>query len=267
MNKSHPRFLGYKKKDEIKFRNEFAKLNARARNILISFEMNTWNGFYYHFLITHDAKEFDGMTSSGSLTKNELISFTRSMFNPNGQYSGELQEFEYRKSKLSSTARSALRYIGISLFETFYYRLVIQKEIIDFKHSPRCSGKTGPEVEEFVESFCAFLGVILPRKKDVIYFNPTNPQIPFIIDKKIKNKFISEFSNLSKSTKENLSRIGAEDIEGFYKAFISPQSPFNVILKEFGESTLFELLRFRSVLESHIKTMKRLPGDYKIQYK
>jgi hypothetical protein len=256
MNKYHQKFLAFHKKDEIRFQEELAKLSARARGVLKNADMQTWDAFYYHFLIIHDAGEFDRLRNSGYQTKEELLTFARTMLNPDRQYTKELEKFEFNKSILSSPAKSALKYIGISLFETFYYRLVIEKEVIDFKNGPRCGEKTRPEVEEFVESFCSFLGVKFPRKENVIYFNPNNPQIPFILDKKLKNAFLSEFVSLSKNTKANLTKIGADNMDGFYTAFISPKSSFNVILNEFGESTLLELLRFRSILKDYIKSKK-----------
>ncbi|MBW6479716.1 MAG: hypothetical protein K0B37_09830 [Bacteroidales bacterium] len=256
MNKNHPKYLAFKKKDRIRFQEKFTELSSRAKGILINFDMQTWDAFYYHFLINHDVGEFDVLRNVGNKTKEELLTFARSMLNPDGQYTRELEKFEFAKSSLSSLARSALRHTGISLFETFYYRLVIEKEVIDFKHGPRCGEKTLPEVVEFVEYFCSYLGVKRPRKENVIYFNPDNPKIPFIADLKLKKAFLSEFVNLSKNTKANLTNIGADNMDGFYTAFISPKSPFNVILKEFGESTLMELLRFRSTMKDHIKSKK-----------
>ena len=256
MNKNHPKFLAFHKKDEIRFQEELAKLSTRARGILKTADMQTWDAFYYHFLIIHDVGEFDQFRNSGYQTKEELLTLTRTILNPVGQYTRELEKFEFNKSILSSLAKSALKYIGISLFETFYYRLVIEKEVVDFKIGSRCGEKTRPEVEEFVESFCSFLGVKFPRKENVIYFNPNNPKIPFIVDNKLKKEFLSKFDNLSKTTKASLTKIGADNMDGFYTAFISPKSPFNVILNEFGESTLLELLRFRSILKDYIKSEK-----------
>lgn len=259
MNKKHPKFLAFNKKDRIRFQKKFTELSARAKGILETANMQTWDAFYYHFLVIHDVGEFDSLRNVGYHTKGELLNLTRTILNPNGQYTRELEKFELNKSYLSSYAKSALRHIGISLFETFYYRLVIEKEVIDFKSGHLCGEKTRPEVEEFVESFCSYLGVKLPRKENVIYFNPNNPKLPFIVDNKLKKAFLSEFVNLSKTTKASLTKIGADNMDGFYTAFISPKSPFNVILNEFGESTLIELLRFRSILKDNLKS-KRTSG-------
>jgi hypothetical protein len=256
MNKNHPKLLAFHKKDEIRFQEELTRLSTRARSILKTAEMLTWDAFYYHFLVIQDVGEFDILRNSGHQTKNELLTLTRTILNPDGQYTRELEKFEFEKSNLSSYAKSALRYFGISAFETFYYRLVIEKEVIDFKDGPWYGKRVRPEVEGFVEAFCSYLGVKVPRKENIIYFDPKNPRIPFIVDKKMKKVFQSKFDNLSKSTKLSLIKIGADNMDGFYTAFISPKSPFNVILNEFGESTLLELLRFRSILKDCIKSKK-----------
>lgn len=262
MKNNSTKFLAFNKNDETRFQAGYAELSIRARKALASSEIYTWSGLYYHFLIIHDIGEFDKLRFSGVLTQKELLTFARTILNPNGLFSAEMHEFDSRKSNLRPNAKATLLKIGISLFETFYYRLVIQREIIDIKSEYRCSGIIGTEVEEFVESFCLFLGIKRPRKEDVVYFNPKNPRIPFNTDRKLKNSFQTEFINLSRTTRANLSRIGADDMEGFYIAFMHPKSPFNLIFKEFEESTLLELLRFRSVLKDHIRTQKFLARSF-----
>jgi hypothetical protein len=259
MKSNHPKFLAFNKKDRIRFLQEFEKLSTKAKSALKYEGMDTWDGFYYHFLIIHNIGNFRHLRGVGNLTQLELIDFTRIMLNPDGQYSKELEKFEFDLTFLSPNAISALGYAGINLFETFYYRLIIEKEYIDFKSVRNCGELTRPEVEGFVESFCSFLGARMPTRENTLYFNPNNPKIPFVADTRLKNEFRTEFEFLSKTTKSKLIKIEADNIDGFYTAFISPKSPFNSILNEFGEQTLIELLRFRTSIKEYIKDKKDSP--------
>lgn len=256
MSKNHPKYLSFLKKDRDKFVVEMGKLSTRAKGILEYSDMQTWDAFYYHLFVNHDVSDFKCLRNSGINTEQELISLMRNILNPDGRYSREIEKFDYEFNLLNSRAKSVLRNIGISLFETFYYRFIIEKEVIDFSKERFCGKTIRPEVEKFVESFCSYLGVKVPKKEHIIYFDPNNPKIPFIADYRIKKLFLSEFENLSKTTRSHLIKIGADNIHGFYTAFISANSPFNIILNEFGESDLLELLKFRTILEENILPSK-----------
>jgi hypothetical protein len=253
MSKNHPKYLSFLKKDRDKFLVEMGKLSTRAKGILEYSDMQSWDAFYYHLFVSHDVSDFRSFRNSGIYTEKELMTLMRNILNPDGRYSKEIEKFDYEFNLLSSRAKSVLKHISISLFETFYYRIVIEKEVFDFSKTHYCSESIRSEVEEFAESFCSYLGVRFPKKDHIIYFDPNNPKIPFIADYKFKKLFLSEFENLSKTTRSHLIKIGADTIHGFYTAFISANSPFNIILSEFGESDLLELLRFRTILKDNIK--------------
>lgn len=253
MSKSNPKYLSFIKKDRKKFLTEFKKLSTRSKNVLIYNDIQSWDSFYYHMFINHDIKNFQVYRNSGINTEKELITLMRNILNPDGRYNNEIEKFESELDKLSSHARSAIRNIGISLFETFYFRYVIEKEIIEINNVSYCPKIALLEIEKFVESFCSYLGVKVPKKKPIIYFDPNNPRIPFIPNSKIKKTFSSEFNNLNKTIKSQLTKMDANSIQGFYLAFISPDSQFNQIFQEVGESNLLEILRFRSILKDTIR--------------
>jgi len=254
MSKNHPKYLSFLKKDRDKFIVEMEKLSTRAKGILEYSDMQSWDAFYYHLFVNHDVTDFRSFRNSGTHTEKELMNLMRNILNPDGRYNKEIERFDYEFNLLSSRAKGILKHIGISLFETFYYRIVIEKEVFDFMKEHYCSESIRTEIENFAESFCSYLGVRFPKKEHIIYFDPNNPRIPFIADYKIKKLFLSEFENLSKTTKSHLTEIGADTIHGFYTAFISANSPFNIILNEFGKSDLLELLKFRSILTDYIKS-------------
>lgn len=257
MKNSAPKYLSFVKKDRRKFLVKIKNLSTRAKYILEDNDIQSWDSFYYHIFVNHDIKNFRVFRNSGIKTEKELINLMRNMLNPDGRYSKELEKFEYDFNQLSSRARIILKSIGISLFETFYYRYVVEKEIIDFSSGRYSSSITRPEIEQFVASFCSYLGVKVPTKKPIIYFDPNNPKIPFTPDKAIKKKFSSEFNKLSKTTRSQLIKMKANSIQEFYLAFLSPDSQFNLIFKEIRESNLLEILRLRTILKDTINQIKK----------
>ena len=193
MSQNHPKYLTFLKKDRNRFLVEIEKLSTRAKTILKNSDMLSWDSFYYHLFVNHDVKDFRIWLNSGINTEQELISRMRNILNPDGRYTKEIEKFNYELNLLSPRAKSTLRRIGISLFETFYYRLVIDKEVMDFSTEPYCVPSIRPELENFVESFCSYLKVKVPKKEYIIYFDPNNPKIPFVENYKIKKVFNSEY--------------------------------------------------------------------------
>ena len=253
MNKGKKTYLKFLQSDRKKFLVEIEKLSERAKNILENYDIETWDSFYYHLFINHDTGDFMIFRNCGVNTVKELITLMRNILNPNGRYNEELKKFESDFSQLISGARCVFRHLGISLFETFYYKFVIEKEVIDFKKARNCGSKTLPEVEAFVSYFCNYLGVKVPIRKPLIYFNPKNPNIPFVTNRKTSKTFSLELNNLSKSTRDQLKKMGATSVESFYLMFVSKDSQFNFIMGEFGEHNLSEILRLRTVLKDSIK--------------
>lgn len=253
MTKSNPKYLSFVKKDRKKFPTEFEKLSTRSKNVLMNNDLKSWDSFYYHLFIKHDVRNFQTFRNSGIKTEQEIITLMRNILDPDGLYNREIEKFKNELNKLSDSAIGILRSIGISLFETFYNRYVIEKEIINLHNVAYCQKKTLLEAEKFVEFFCSYLGVKVPKKKPIIYFDPNNPRIPFIANSKTKKVFSSGYNNLSTTTKAQLTKIDANSIQGFYLAFISHDSQFDQIFKEFGEANLLEIIRFRSILKDTIK--------------
>jgi hypothetical protein len=257
MTKNQRKDLIFLKKDRTRFLVESESLSTRAKNILTDGDMLSWDSFYYHLFINHDIKDFKSFRNSGVNTEKELIRLMRKILNHDGRYNQEIERFDYEFSLLNTHSRNVLKNIGISLFETFYYRLVIEKEIIDLSRYHPSSGLTRSESEKFIESFCSYLGVKVPKKIPVTYFDPNYPSIPFIPDRSMKKIFSSEINSLSNITRTQLAKIQATSIQGFYSTFISPDSEFCFLLKEFGESNLLEILRLRTLMQENIKDLQK----------
>lgn len=253
MSKRKVEYLRFVIKDRIKFLTEADKLSSRAKDVLINYNINTYDSFYYHLFIAHDLYDFRYTRNAGVKTQRELINLMRTILNPKGKYDKEIEKFDNELSGLNSRARGVLKSKCISFFETFYYKYVIKKEKIDFKKESNAGLNTQPELNKFVNTLCHYLGVELPDSKPLIYFNPKNPKIPFVPDRKIKKGFLDGFNNLSTETRNKLSRMGADSLDGFYLEIISENSQFNTVLNKIGEQNLLEILRFRTVLNDTIK--------------
>jgi hypothetical protein len=256
MKSDHPKYLLFDELDRVKFIYEMKGLSVRARNVLDDLNINSWDSFYYRLFINNDIKNFGNFRNVGQLTENELVCFMRSILDPDGLFNTELKKFEDEFSQLNHKAKSVLRNFGLSYFETFYYKYVIERKIIDFRPGYYASEETIQEVEKFVESFCTYLGVKVPIYYPFINFNPKNLKIPTEIDDRINNAFKSNLKTLSKTTKSHLTRLNADTFQEFYMTFISPDSLFNRIFNEFGESNLIEILKLRSTLKNTIKQIK-----------
>jgi hypothetical protein len=250
------KYLTFFKKDRLKFLNEVGKQSTRLKNILRNYDMLSYDSFYYHVLINRDTHDFQVLRNCGPDTAKEMITLMRKILNPDGRYDDEIKEFDRELKILSSKAKGILSKLGISLFETFYYTYVIKKEIIDFRKEHGYSKEIHLEVEKFVESFCNYLGFKIPADLPVIHFNPKNPKIPFVPDRKAKKTFSNHFNNLNKRTREKLSDMRADSFEGFYIEIISKDSAFNHFINKIGEQNLLEILRFRSLLGTTFKQIK-----------
>jgi hypothetical protein len=250
------KYLTFDKKDRDRFLIEYTKLTTRAKTVLKYNEMVSYDAFYFHLFVNRDTHDFQLIRNCGPKTAQELTIFMRTIFNLGGKYDNEISKFENELIKLSLRAKAILKSHGISLFETFYYAYVIKKEIIDFKKERNCPMEFKLEIEKFVKSFCDYLGVKVPANINIVYFDPKNPKIPFIPDRKTKKVFKTEFNNLSANTRNKLSNMGADSFEGFYLGIISNDSPFNKVLNKIGEQNLIEILRFRSILTDTFKQIK-----------
>jgi hypothetical protein len=251
------KYLTFDKKDRDRFLIEYTKLSTRAKMVLRNQDMLSYDTFYSHLFINRDTRDFELIRNCGTKTTLELVTFMRTMFNSDGRYNKELSEFENGLLKLTPRAKGILKSYGISLFETFYYTYVIKKEVIEYKERRNCPLEVKVEVEKFVKSYCGYLGVKVPGDINIAYFDPKNPEIPFIPDRKTKKVFKTEFNNLSDTTRHKLSKMGADSFEGFYLGIIAKNSPFNKVLNKFGELTLIEILRFRSILTDTFNEIRK----------
>lgn len=253
MRQSRSGYLKFRKKDRNVFLSEMNRLNTRGKKILQYSDMDTWDGFYYHLFIKRDVKDLIDLRNSGVKTRNELITLMRKILDPHGNYNKAIERFDAEYNKLDGRTKTILRSNGISMFETFFYSVIVKRKAIDFGYYPSSGNVYIAEAEEFVKSVCNFLGKSVPHPKNKIYFNPDNPGLPFVPKQGIKKTFASEFACLSESTKSYLTNSGASNLEGFYTSYIAEDSPFNEVFNEIGESNLLEILKFRSMINGKIK--------------
>jgi len=253
MRESQSGYLKFRKKDRAAFISEMNKLNTRGKSLLEYSDMDTWDGFYYHLFINRDINDLIDLRNSGTKTRNELITLMRKILDPHGKYDKLIVRFDTEYNKLNGRTKTILRRNGISMFETFYYRLIVRREVIKLGQDTRTGQVYLSEAEEFVRSFCSFLGKSVPKPQNTIYFNPDNPALPFVPKQGIKKTFTSEFACLSESAKSYLTKTGAGNLDGFYISYIAEDSPFNKFFNKIGESNLIEILKFRSIINEKIK--------------
>lgn len=253
MNKRRTEYLKFKKSDRKRYRSEVMKLSCRARNILESQNIDTYDAFYYRLFLQNNLYDFTHARNSGAKTRAEFINLIRTILNTDGKYTTELKKYDSEVSKLSRGARAAIANMGLSLFESFYYKYVIKKETINLQYVRQAGPKTRPELYSFITNFGNYLGVDVTEKKPKILFNPKNPRIPFIPNRKTKKLFLEEFNSLSPNTRLKLCDMGADSLDGFYLEIISEDSQFNFVLNKIGEKNILEILRFRSLLTDSIK--------------
>lgn len=242
--------------DRRKFLVEVNKLSTRAKNLLKDENIDSYDSFYYRLLIQNNLTDFRYYRNSGSITKKELINMVRTIFNSDGRYNKEIEIFDAAIDKLSSKARSILDYLGLTLFETFYYQYAIKKEALDFDNISNTGPKTRPELKAFAESVCDSLGIEIPYQIPKVLFNPKDPRIPFIPDRITKKKFLDGFNNLSADSRIKLSKWGADSLYGFYLEIISEKSQFNIFLNNIGEQNLLEILKLKTEIADSIHKIK-----------
>lgn len=258
MQKNKPKYLAYRQEDEEKFQEEVANLSIRAKKVLEYYGLTDWQKFYKSFLVDRELGEFDRVSNSGELTKSELLAMARRILNINGYYTKELEKFESEKKLLNPRTRTLMKRSDISLFETFYYTIVIQKTFIDFSIMRY---RFLPEIYCFIESYCTYLGVEAPKKK-IVKRTPLSQNDSFI-EKKVILKFYKKYQYLSPSTREFLAKQQANSYYSFYNSYISQKSPLYDIFNELGESALIEVLRYRQMLEDY-KTKLEIGGNTKV---
>ena len=257
MSKRKTEYLKFLINDREKFLVEVDKLSTRAKNLLKNEDIDSYDSFYYRLLIKNSLTDFRHHRNSGSITQNELINLVRAIFNSDGRYNEEIEIFDAALYKLSPKARRILEYLGLTLFETFYYKYAILKEAVDFKKTHNTGPKTQPELNAFVESVCDSIGIEMPYQIPKVLFNPKNSRIPFIPHRLTKKKFFDGFNNLSPDSRIKLSKWGADSLDGFYLEIISEKSQFNMFLNNIGEQNLLEILKLKTEIADSINEIKK----------
>ena len=252
MKGNKPKFLAYRQEDEAKYQEEVAKLSARGKHVIFGQGLTDWRTFYDNFLVNRELGDFSKYRNAGQHTKKEILAMARRILNKDGLYTKELEKFELEKSLLHPRARGLMKRLNLYNFETFYYKIVIEKQYFDFDDwNPFYL----PELYGFIESYCAYLGVEAPKKNDRgnSFFPKKNVEK---MEQMIERRFKEKFADLSQSTKRHLYVHGNSDYDSFYNTYISYISPLNDIYNKLGEAALLEVIRFGQMLEDYKKELQ-----------
>ena len=232
------------------------ELSARATNALMGYGIDSYDQFYDQLLVHNNVKDFHGLRNVGRMTQIELIRFTRSVFDPEGQFSDIVYSFEKNLSDLSPRARGSLRLVGISLFETYFYQMILKPRKKDFFKSIRIGPETINELDAFHQKFCELIDVKTMKTKNKFNNTSTGNRISDKAVRKAQTAFITGYKNLSRETKKILSSRDANSLDGFYDEFISEYSQLSLLLTQMGPENLIEVLKLRTMFENILKESK-----------
>lgn len=169
-------------------------------------------------------------------------------------------KFQFELEKLSVRAKNVLEDQGLFLFDFFYDQYFIKQSKIEFIRYRNCGAKTKIELDQFILEMCKIIEFELPavpcnKLKPQLLQN--NPKIPLKSDFKTKLIFESEYDNLNVRTKNVLSTLDSDSIDGFYhNAFIKDENSI-LSVRNCGAETLEEIhnfkLRFKEILDQNNK--------------
>lgn len=166
------------------------------------------------------------------------------------------KKFQFELEKLSVRAKNVLEDQGIFLFDFFYDQYFIQQSKIEFIRCRNCGAKTKIELDQFILEMCKNMDLELPvYPRNILkpQLLQNNPKIPLKYDFKTKLIFESEYDNLNVRTKNVLSNLDSDSIDGFYyNAFIKDDNSI-LSVRNCGAETLEEIynfkLKFKEILD------------------
>jgi hypothetical protein len=232
------------------------ELSTRAINVLRGYSIDTYDQFYDQLFIKNNIRGFHGLRNSGLMTQVELIHFTRGVFDPEGRFSDFVYSFEKDLSNLSPRARGVLRQAGISIFETYFYKMVLNPQKKDFQSSLRAGPETVEELEVFHQKFCTLIGEETMKTKNKFNNTSTGNRFSEKTVRKAQTAFKTGYKSLSKETKKILTDKDASSLDGFYEEYISEYSQLSLLLTQMGPENLIEVLKLRTLCDSILKESK-----------
>ena len=239
-----------------RFETELNELTVRARNVLKAYDIDSYDKFYDQLFIKNNIRGFHGLRNSGLMTQVELIHFTRRVFDPEGRFSDFVYSFEKDLSNLSPRARGVLRQAGISIFETYFYKMVLNPQKKDFQSSLRAGPETVEELEAFHQKFCVLIDLNKNKPKDKFINTSVGNSLSEKAVRKAHTAFKTGYKSLSKETKKILTDKEASSLDGFYEEYISEYSQLSLLLTQMGPESLIEVLKLRTMCDSILKESK-----------
>lgn len=169
-------------------------------------------------------------------------------------------KFHTELAKLSARAKNILEDEGILLFDFFYGQYFIQQSKINFIKIRNCGEKTKNELDQFVNKICNSKEFELPVFKPVISIPQLlqkNPIIPLKFDFQTTLFFEREFNKLSARSKNVLSRIGSNSIDGFYNKVFFEDAQSILLIRNCGKESLSEILNFKTIFKELLEHSKK----------
>lgn len=169
-------------------------------------------------------------------------------------------KFNTELAKLSARAQNILEDEGILLFNFFYDQYFIQQTKINFKSVRNCGAKTKNELDQFVNIICNSKEFELPVFKSVIsvpQLLQINPIIPLKFDFQTTLLYNEEFNKLSVRSKNVLTGIGSNSIDGFYYKVYFEDAQAILLLRNCGKASVLEILKFKMIFKELLENSKK----------
>jgi hypothetical protein len=174
------------------------------------------------------------------------------------------EKFNSELTKLSARAQNILEDSGILLFDFFYDQYFIKQTKINFKNVRNCGNKTKIELDQFVNEICN------SKEFELLAFQPIisvpqllqrNPIIPLQFDFQTTLLFNEEFNKLSVRSKNVLSGIGSNLIDGFYNKVYFEDAKAILSLRNCGKESVLEILKFKMVFKELLEHSKKSTSE------
>lgn len=238
-------YLIYNKQHRKRFITEFNGLSARAINVLKANGIDNYDQFYRDLFIYNSLHDFQGLRNVGFQTQDELLAFTRRIFDPKGIFSGYINAFDKSMSMLSARSRGILRQAGMSIFETYLFQKTISPDKKDLSKIARCRHETILELDQFDNKFCLLIGLKPTIDSDRIYYKTLEINQNTEGFRKAQSAFMAGVNDLSNETRTMLSKLNANSLQEFYNEFMADHSLLSLILNKVGPESLKEIIDLR----------------------
>lgn len=249
-------YLLYNRLHNKRFDKELKQLSTRASNVLRTYDIDSYDQLYDQLFIKNNLQDFRGLRNVGLMTQYELINFTRRVIDPQGRFTEYVRSFNESLSGLSPRARGVLRQSSISLFETYFFQMIIKHQKKDFSRGTRSGPETVIELDKFHQKFCELIDVKSMKPKNRLKYPLIENNTQSKGFRKAQSAFNTGYKSLSRETKKVLSDMEANSMDGFYDEFISEYSQLSLLLTKMGPDNLMEVLKLRTICNNILKESK-----------